>query len=213
MDIAQSLDRVKLEVAERMRDQGAGHGLDHVRRVVNLSRQLQRSEGGDGLIIELAAWLHDVGDAKFWNGVERGDELSTEIMHTCHVPAAFAAQVIDIVNKISFRKQIPSNELSWEGKIVQDADRLDALGAIGIVRTIEYGAFANQPFYDPAQELHTSRSGLGHFYQKLFQLRELLNTATARLIAAQREAFMRQFVDQFLSEWRVAEEEEEEVKP
>ena len=108
--------------------------------------------------------------------------------------------VASIVDNISFRKGVDAAELSLEGKIVQDADRLDALGAIGIVRTIEYGAAFGQPFFLPGQCLEESKTGIGHFYQKLFKLRGLLNTEAAQQIAIQREQFMREFLRQFLDE-------------
>ena len=131
------IDAVAAEVRVRLDGQGAGHGIDHVQRVVNLAKQLHEREGGDGTAIVLAAWLHDVGDAKFWGGVERGAELSREILVQCGASAELVDDVCDIVDKISFRKGVAADQLTWEGKIVQDADRIEALGAIGIVRTIE----------------------------------------------------------------------------
>ena len=116
-------------------------------------------------------------------------------------------QLWQISDNISFRKGSQAAELSLEGQIVQDADRLDALGAVGIVRTIEYGATFGQPFYiqDNCGNLPT---GVGHFYDKLFKLRELLNTEPARRIAEQREAFMHAFLKQYFDECGEARESE-----
>lgn len=187
-------------VVARLQGQQAGHGMDHVLRVLNNARQIQAELGGCRTTVELAALLHDVGDAKFHEGVERSGEFSRVILEGLDVPAELIRSIVDIVDNISFRKGVPGSQLSLEGQIVQDADRLDALGAIGIVRTIEYGAVVGQPFYLPGQSVEDSPSGIGHFYQKLFKLTQLLNTDAARRLAAEREKFMWSFLEQFYSE-------------
>lgn len=197
--------QVEQRVIEQMGLQQAGHGVDHVRRVVRLAQQLHRQVGGNRFIIELAAWLHDIGDAKFCQGIERSAERSHDILTQLAVAPAVIEQVVAIVDSISFRKSIDPSRLTLEGKVVQDADRLDALGAIGIVRTIEYGATCGQPFYLPDEDPIESKSGIGHFYQKLFKLRDLLNTEPAKQLALEREQFMRQFVEQFLDEYQAAQ--------
>ncbi|QDV64369.1 HD domain-containing protein [Crateriforma conspicua] len=186
-------------VIDRMSGQGAGHDADHVLRVWRTARWIQRQTGGDAFVVELAALLHDIGDAKFHQGIERSGVLSKHILATFSVPADVVDQVVHIVDNISFRKAADPNTLSIEAKIVQDADRLDALGAIGIVRTIEYGAVKGQPFHRPGCD-DPSKSGIGHFHEKLFKLRGLLNTEAAKQIAEERETFMRDFLAQFLSE-------------
>lgn len=186
------------EVQRRMAGQQAGHGFDHVLRVLKSAREIQAEVGGDCLVVELAALLHDVGDAKFCNGVERSAELARAILNEAGAPQEIIDHVADIVDNISFRKGVDADRLSLEGKIVQDADRLDALGAIGIVRTIEYGAAVGQPFYLP--DANGAKTGVGHFHEKLFKLKALLNTEPARRIAGQREAVMRTFLDAFLDE-------------
>ncbi|WDQ17266.1 HD domain-containing protein [Rhodopirellula sp. P2] len=195
--------RVADIVSQRMADQQAGHGFDHVRRVHRTACDIQKHMGGDRFTIELAALLHDVGDAKFHDGVERSAEFSREILGDLKVDPATIEHVAHIVDNLSFRKHATADELSLEGKVVQDADRLDALGAIGIVRTIEYGATVGQPFHiagnDPS-DLNGPKTGAGHFYQKLFRLRDLLHTDPARQIATDREQFMKTFLAQFLSE-------------
>lgn len=185
-------------VRQRMAGQQAGHGFDHVLRVLQSAREIQRQIGGDALTIDLAVLLHDVGDAKFHDGVERSEEFARQILGDLGADEKLIDHVAHIVNNISFRKGADADVLTLEGKIVQDADRLDALGAIGIVRTIEYGAAFGQPFYLPHDE--TGKTGVGHFYDKLFKLKDLLNTAPARQMAEQREQFMHAFLDQFLSE-------------
>lgn len=182
----------------RLAGQGAGHGIDHVLRVLKTAREIQAELGSERFVVELAALLHDLGDAKFHNGVERSGQFAKEILSDLSVSDETIAHVVHIVDNISFRKGADAAELTLEGKIVQDADRLDALGAIGIVRTIEYGAHFGQPFYSPDAE--NTKTGVGHFHDKLFKLRDLMNTDAGRRLAVQREQFMRSFLDQFLSE-------------
>ncbi|MBB3205757.1 uncharacterized protein FHS27_001561 [Rhodopirellula rubra] len=192
------VDRAEVVVRQRMSGQAAGHGMDHVLRVLKSARAIQAEAGGDLKIVELAALLHDVGDAKFHDGVERSAEFAREILGDLGAESALIDHVAHIVDNISFRKGIDSSELSLEGKVVQDADRLDALGAIGIVRTIEYGAAFGQPFYLPGED--DAKTGVGHFHEKLFKLKALMNTDAARRMAVEREEFMRQFLDHFLNE-------------
>jgi uncharacterized protein len=187
-------------VRKRMAGQQAGHGFDHVLRVWKSACEIQSEVGGNRLVIELAALLHDVGDAKFCDGVERSAEYARDILEPLGTDHVIIEHVAEIVDNISFRKGVDPATLTLEGKIVQDADRLDALGAIGIVRTIEYGVAKNQPFYRAGDNGPNSGTGIGHFYDKLFKLRSLLNTAGARKIAERREAFMHAFVKQYAEE-------------
>jgi len=192
------IDQVETIVRERMDGQAAGHGMDHVLRVLVSARAIQSEVGGDLNIVELAALLHDVGDAKFHDGKERSAEFAREILSDLGADDDLIEHVVHIVDNISFRKGESAKPLSLEGKIVQDADRLDALGAIGIVRTIEFGAAFGQPFYLP--DAGDSKTGVGHFHEKLFKLKDLLNTDAARRMAEERESLMRTFLDQFLRE-------------
>lgn len=196
----QTILAVQETVRQRMQGQGAGHDFDHVQRVLCSARQIQSQTGGDLAVIELAALLHDVGDAKFHGGVERSGEFSAEILRDLKVDPSIVDHVVHIVDNLSFRKRDRAEPLSLEGQIVQDADRLDALGAIGIVRTIEYGACKNQPFFQGDEPLQSQQTGVGHFFQKLFLLKELMNTDVGRRLAEQRESYMRGFLDQFLQE-------------
>jgi len=203
MTPAEIVQRTRHAVAQRMHQRGAGHGMDHVDRVRNCARIIHAEVGGDSLVIDLAALLHDVGDAKFHHGVERSGEFSKEILDPLGVNKEIITQVVHIVDHISFRSRDRGEELTLEGKIVQDADRLDALGAIGIVRTIEFGASIDQPFHDPSSPSHPS--GIQHFHEKLFRLRELMNTDIAKRMAKDREDFMRLFLNQYMAEYAVTE--------
>lgn len=199
---SQLVPQTEAVVRQRMSGQAAGHGMDHVLRVLDSARTIQSETGGDLIIVELASLLHDVGDAKFHGGIERSAEFSREILGELGADQETVEHVAHIVDNISFRKGVDSSELSLEGRIVQDADRLDALGAIGIVRTIEYGAAFDQPFHLPGDDGSnpTAKTGIGHFHEKLFKLKSLMNTDAARRLAQEREAFMRTFIDQFLRE-------------
>jgi uncharacterized protein len=196
----QLIQRTAAVVRERMAGQQAGHGVDHVVRVVRLARGIQDEVGGDRLVVELAAWLHDVGDAKFHQGVERSAEFACEILNDVGALPDTRDRVADIVDNLSFRKGLDGSQLSLEGQIVQDADRLDAMGAIGIVRTIEYGASVGQPFHRSGEPHERTKTGVDHFHDKLFKLRDRMNTEPGRRLAADRESFMRHFLDQFLAE-------------
>lgn len=206
------VQKIHATVTRRLAGQGAGHGMDHVLRVLNTARQIQSEVGGELFIVELAALLHDVGDAKFHDGIEMSATYTKEILEDLGVSHEVIDAVVTIVDNISYRKGIDADLLSLEGKIVQDADRIDALGAIGIVRTIEFGATRGQPFHvvsptDAApnekvsvSDLALQKTGVGHFYDKLFKLRKLLNTEPAKQIALQRERFMQSFLDQYFLE-------------
>ncbi|MEZ6091078.1 MAG: HD domain-containing protein [Pirellulaceae bacterium] len=197
------VEQVEAVVRDRMHGQAAGHGLDHIMRVLVSARTIQSEAGGDRVTVELAALLHDIGDAKFHGGIERSAEFAREILNGLGASKSLTEHVAHIVDNISFRKGVDSRELTIEGRIVQDADRLDALGAIGIVRTIEYGATLGQPFYLPIKTESGNepvKTGIDHFHDKLFKLKDRLNTDVARRLAEEREAFMRLFLDQFLRE-------------
>ncbi|EMI16345.1 HD superfamily hydrolase [Rhodopirellula maiorica SM1] len=194
------VEHVQRLVRERMAGQQAGHDVDHVLRVLKSAREIQAEVGGNRFVVELAALLHDLGDAKFHNGQERSAEFAREILSQFHLNRHTIEHVATIVDTISFRKAADRSTLSLEAKIVQDADRLDALGAIGIVRTIEYGAAIGQPFYLSENMEPKQKTGIDHFDEKLFKLHDLLNTDAARRIAGQREQFMRTFLEQFRHE-------------
>lgn len=183
-------------VRQRMESLGAGHDWAHVQRVVSNALAISRECGGDQAVIELSALLHDIGDAKFHGGQERSGEFSQAILENFGLSSAIIDQVVDIVDNISFRKRETAAPLSLEGEIVQDADRLDALGAIGIVRTIEYGHSIGRPFHSS----DGSPATIDHFHEKLLTLSSQMNTEVGRRIAVEREQFMVEFLKRFKSE-------------
>ena len=203
------INRIKPQFEE----DASGHDWYHIMRVYQMSLYLQEHEGGNREIIELAALLHDISDHKFNGGkLNAGGEAAYQLLVELGSSVETAVQVKEIVDRVSFKGANTHDSMTnIEGKIVQDADRLDAIGAIGIGRTFAYGGHKGQAMYDPAlnvvlhdsfEQYATSRSStINHFYEKLLLLTERLHTATAKKIGAQRHAYLEGFLKQFYSEW------------
>ncbi|MBV6880641.1 HD domain-containing protein [Epilithonimonas ginsengisoli] len=202
-------------VKEKLEGTESGHDWFHIERVWKLSLKIQEKEGGDKLIIELASLLHDIADPKFHNGDETiATKIVTEFLTEQKVDQETIDKVIFIIENMSFknRNEAPK-DLPLELKIVQDADRLDAIGAIGIARTFNFGGYKNNLMYHPdiepkltqSKEEYKKSNGttINHFYEKLLLLKDLLNTKTAKEIAEHRHQFMLQFLDEFYKEWNV----------
>ena len=178
-----------------------GHDWWHIQRVWDNARQIADREGGHRLVIELGALLHDIADAKFHGGdEEEGPRRATAYLEGQSVAPPVIAAVVHIIRAVSFRKGTSADTL--ELAIVQDADRLDALGAIGIARAFSYGGFKNRPLYDPtiSPEQEGGAPTINHFYEKLLRLKDGMNTETGRQLAAERHAFMEQYLEQFFRE-------------
>lgn len=193
----------------------AGHDWFHTERVWKLARKIQKLEGGNLQIIELSALLHDIADPKFHNGDEDlALELSEKFLKNQNVESEIIEKVLFIIKHISFknRKEAPEN-LPLELKIVQDADRLDAIGAIGIARTFNFGGFKNNLMYHPdikpninqTKEEYKASNGttINHFYEKLLLLKDGMNTLYAKKLAEERHRFMLLFLKKFYQEWEV----------
>ena len=194
--------------------EGSGHDWWHVYRVWKNAQTIASSESGANLfIVELAALLHDIGDHKFHNGDETvGPRMARQWLEKHNLSEADIEHVCTIIRDLSFKGAGTSSAMtSLEGRIVQDADRLDAIGAIGIARTFAYGGHKNRLLYDPEvkPELHDSFEAykastaptINHFYEKLLLLKDRMHTETARIMAAQRHKYMEEFLEQFYSEW------------
>lgn len=195
--------------------QGAegGHDWFHIERVWKNSSTIAKTEHVNGLVVALAALLHDIADAKFNNGDEEiGPVTATKFLQSLDVDKEIITHVENIIRNISFKggnftKTFSSPELA----VVQDADRLDALGAIGIARAFNYGGFKNRELYNPdiAPDLHMSKAAykntsaptINHFYEKLLLLKDKMNTHTGRQLAEERHEFMEQFLHRFYQEW------------
>lgn len=192
----------------------SGHDWYHTERVLKMARHIYEEEkSGDLLVIELAAVLHDIADTKFHEGSEEeGGNMAYDFLLENGLETKRAEHVRSIINSVSFKKHRSKGEInSIEFKIVQDADRLDALGAIGIARAFNYGGYRNRPIYDPLippEEFSTLEAykksaspTINHFHEKLFLLKGLMNTETGKQLASLRHDYMVGFVVRFLEEW------------
>lgn len=194
-------------------DIATGHDWHHIERVRKNAIFIHSKEGGNRTVIELAVILHDISDYKFNGGNELlGGDVAFDIILQHDGSEEIANQVKTIVNGVSYKgANVEDKSSSLEAKIVQDADRLDAIGAIGIARTFAYGGHVGNPIYDPENtpKLHNSfeeyknakSTTINHFYEKLLLLEEKMHTTTAKEVANQRTLFMKNFLDQFYSEW------------
>ncbi len=193
-DLAQLAEKVKaLQTGE-----ATGHDWFHTRRVLAMSCKIAAQEDCNSDIVRAAALLHDVADHKFGYTPESRTALLRQLMTEAAFPAALQASVIEVVESISFSEGVPCREeLRKESDIVKDADRLDALGAIGIARAFAYGGKMGRPIYDP----ETPMCSLQHFEDKLLHLAENMQTETGKALAAERHAFLLQFMERFLQEW------------
>ncbi|MDV7697305.1 HD domain-containing protein [Chryseobacterium soli] len=202
-------------VKEKLEGAEAGHDWYHIERVWKLSKKIAEAENCNHDVVELSALLHDIADPKFHNGDETlALKISREFLESQQVSEDIIEQVLFVIKNISFknRGEVPS-ELPVELKIVQDADRIDAIGAIGIGRTFNFGGFKNNLMYDPevppslnmSKEEYKKSNGttINHFYEKLLLLKDLMNTEKGRELAQQRHDFMLTFLDQFYKEWNV----------
>jgi uncharacterized protein len=207
LSAAEGHARLKLE------GRGCGHDFFHADRVRRNALRLQSVEGGNALVIELAALLHDVADPKVVADPKKAEEELEGFLRGLPVDRDAVDHALRILAGMSFGRELSGAQAvkSIEFQIVQDADRLDALGAVGIARCFAYGGSVNQPLYDPeiperktmtAQEYRSGKSSsLNHFAEKLFLLKDRLNTATARRWAEERHDFLIAFRTQFLREW------------
>ena len=199
----------KLEGAE------AGHDWFHIERVWKLSKKIAQTENCNLEVVELSALLHDIADPKFHDGDETlALKISRELLQSLKVHENVIQQVLFVIKNISFknREEAPQN-LPIELKIVQDADRIDAIGAIGVARTFNFGGFKNNVMYHPdiepklnmSKEEYKKSNGttINHFYEKLLLLKDLMNTEEGKKIAVERHQFMLSFLNQFYKEWNV----------
>ncbi len=204
---------IAARVKEKFTGEGTGHDWWHIERVRKLALHIGRKEGADLFIVELAVLLHDVADHKLHGGdIEAGVALIEWWLEQEVVPLPIATEVRHIATNVSYRgAEVADSELSLEGQVVRDADRLDAIGAVGIARTFAYGGNKNRLLYDPEVQpvMHidfesyksTNSPTLNHFYEKLLLLKDRMHTPTARKLAESRHQYMEQFIRQFLDEW------------
>ena len=196
---------------EELRHEGSGHDWRHVERVRNLARTIAREEGADLYICELAALLHDLADAKIAGDEATGQRRVRDWLMMHEVEPAIIERVMEIIATMSFAGGNRPPMTTLEGRVVQDADRLDAIGAVGVARTFAYGGSRGRLLYDPdiTPQQHTSAEAyhasdaptINHFYEKLLLLKERMNTPYARRLAEGRHAWMEAFLAEFYAEW------------
>ncbi|WP_118974793.1 HD domain-containing protein [Taibaiella koreensis] len=188
---------VRQQIREQFSGEGTGHDYFHIERVVRNALRIAGTEpGADLFLVALAAWVHDLGDYKLHGGVDRSEALITTLLGSLNIPQDTIAKVVEIVSQVSFSKGKTAESL--EAKIVQDADRLDALGAIGIARVFAFGGSRHRELYNPDDPEQTS---IQHFYDKLLTLKDKMNTSLARTIAGERHRYLEAFLQQFYAEW------------
>ncbi len=206
------ITRTAAHVQTVLSGDGTGHDWWHVYRVWKMARRIGHAEQADPLIVELAALLHDIADWKLQDGDSSvGPARAKEWLDSLGLDTSIVDQVCQIIANISFKgAAVEQPLLSLEGKVVQDADRLDAMGAIGIARAFAYGGAKGQAIYNPAvqpTEHRTAESYLkggtsvNHFYEKLLLLKDRMNTATGRAMAEERHRFMEEYLWRFYDEW------------
>lgn len=199
-------------VKEQLSNAESGHDWWHVQRVWNSAKNISKDyKNVDHIVIELACLLHDVADEKFDDAPSKNKTL-IEFISKLEIADNQKDHVIEIINSLSFRKSFSNiSEKTIEFQIVQDADRLDAIGAIGIARAFSYGGHKNREMHNPdikpenftnSEQYQKSKSPtINHFYEKLFLLKELMNTPEAQKIADERDEYMKDFVARFYKEW------------
>lgn len=198
-------------VRNTFQDDYSGHDHFHTLRVYKMATRIAEQENANISIVQLAALLHDVDDIKLSPETHMNQDRTVAFLREHGLSETMIKTICDIISEVSFKGTDSIVPKTMEGKCVQDADRLDALGAIGIARAFAYGGSHDRMLHDPeikpnvcmdANEYqdHISTT-INHFYEKLFQLSSMMNTATAKKIAEQREEYMKFYITEFLEEW------------
>jgi uncharacterized protein len=216
MDNSELISKTADFVRNTLKDAEGGHDWWHIYRVWNSAKLIAKTEQADTLVVELAALLHDIADSKFHGGDEEiGPQTAGDFLKSIGADDTITHHVQQIIRYLSFKSSFDGVVFtSTELQIVQDADRLDAIGAIGIARAFSYGGFKGREFYDPAikpnlnmtkaEYKNTTAPTINHFYEKLLLLKDKMNTATGKKLAEQRHAFMETYLQQFYAEWEAA---------
>ncbi|MDY6228951.1 MAG: HD domain-containing protein [Clostridium sp.] len=212
MDKVLIIEKTKEFVKKKLYGEGSGHDWFHIERVYNLAKYIAEKENADSFIVEMTALLHDIDDWKFSKSNDINTTVTEKFLKSIEVDKTDMEAIIKIIKTMSYKGGVvDSTQHTIEGKIVQDADRLDAIGAIGIARTFAYGGHKNRPIYDPSikpmdfksldEVKNAENHTINHFYEKLLKLKDLMNTDTAKEIAEKRHKFMEDFLEEFYSEW------------
>jgi len=225
MDRQEIIEKTELFVKETLSEDSTGHDWWHIHRVRNLAKRIACHEGADIFIVELAALLHDIGDYKFFQGDEEAGIVKVrKWLSSLEAPPSLIDKIVEVTSQISFihtltdkgkgksKKNSSTVTISKEIMAVTDADRLDAMGAIGIARAFTYGGFFNRLIYDPnikpdraitKEEYKTTKApSINHFYEKLLKLKDMMYTPVGRKMAKRRHRFLKLYLKQFFKEWK-----------
>ena len=206
------IEKTKNFVKSELENAEGGHDWFHIERVFNNTLLIAKEEKVDLLVVSLAALLHDIADSKFYNGDETiGPKKARQFLFEQNVDSIIIEHVVSIIENMSFKNSFETEKkfTSLEMSVVQDADRLDAIGAIGIARCFNYGGFKNRALYNPevlpnlkmTKKENSDAPTINHFYEKLLLLKDKMNTKTGRRIAISRHNYMESFLKQFYREW------------
>jgi uncharacterized protein len=215
MNDARIIEKTIEHVRKELREAEGGHDWFHIQRVFRNTLLIAREEKVDVLVVSLAALLHDIADSKFHGGDEKiGPKKADSFMQSLKIKAKTRKHVVEIIKNISFKNSLESRKTSFQSReleVVQDADRLDAIGAIGIARAFSYGGFAGRKLYDPdippnpnmskAEYKKSQGPTINHFYEKLLLLKDKMHTDTGRKLAEDRHQFMLNYLEEFYREW------------
>lgn len=200
-------------VKEKLQNAEGGHDWWHIYRVWKMAKRIAKTEQVDNTVVELAALLHDIADPKFHDGDESiGPKIAREYLIGKNVDQSTIDHVVNIIQHMSFKNSLETQTFnSKEMEVVQDADKLDAIGAIGIARCFSFGGHKGNPMHDPTQKAQlnmtkeeykkSNGSSLNHFHEKLFLLKDMMHTDTGKAIAESRHEYMQAFVERFYSEF------------
>ena len=210
----QLIEKTIIFVKQELAHAEGGHDWFHIERVYNNALLISKTEKVDANVVALGALLHDIADSKFYNGDESiGPKKANGFLTSQNVSIVTITHVINIIENLSFKGgNVKTSFSSKELDVVQDADRLDAIGAVGIARCFNYGGFKNRTLYNPEikpnlnmtpKEYKASKSPtINHFYEKLLLLKDRMNTETGKQIALKRHRYMEGFLEQFYGEWK-----------
>lgn len=213
MNTQQIIKNTEAFVKNTLKNAEGGHDWFHILRVWNNAKLISKNENVDVFVVEMGALLHDIADSKFHEGDETiGPKIAREFLESQQIDDSIIVHIENIISNISFGGgNFEQKFNSPEMEVIQDADRLDAIGAVGIARTFNYGGFKNRPLYNPeiSPNLNQSKEAyknseaptINHFYEKLLLLKDRMNTVTGREIAADRHLYMEHFLSQFYDEW------------
>jgi len=216
MNDAEIIEKTIAYVRQELENAEGGHDWFHIQRVFRNTLLIAKEENVDVLTVSLAALLHDIADAKFHGGNEKvGPQKARGFLKTLGVPRGVRNHVITIIRNVSYKNSLENRQEKFDSpelQVVQDADRLDALGAVGIARAFSYGGYAGRKLYDPeippkpkmskAEYKKNTGPTINHFYEKLLLLRDMMHTDTGRKLAEHRHQFMLEYLEEFFREWK-----------